>query len=234
MFKQNTQLTDPEFGLIRIRRFRGARAVKLRIDHTGDIRISMPPRIPLLFAQELLNQSRDHIRRNLGTLLRSQAQLREGDIIGKTHKLVILPGESPAKLVGTELHVGLPVHVSADSPDGQKIIKQAALKALRTQAKAYLARRLQTLAAQHGFMYAKIRFGTAGTRWGSCSNNGTISLNIWLMQLPFELIDYVLVHELCHTEQMNHSPKFWALVGGIVPNYKALRRDLKAQHPFIA
>ncbi len=234
MFTRRTQLTDPEFGLINIRRFRGARSVKLRIDHTGDIRISMPPRIPLIFAQELLNQSRDHIRRNLGQLQQHQAQLAHGDIIGKTHRLVIVPGEQFTRIVGTDLHVGLPHNIEPLSAEGQKIIKEAALKALRTQAKAYLARRLQTLADQHGFRFAKIRFGTAGTRWGSCSSSGTISLNIWLMQLPFELIDYVLVHELCHTEQMNHSPKFWALVGSITPNYKQFRRDLKAQHPFSA
>lgn len=102
---------------------------------------------------------------------------------------------------------------------------------LRKQAKVYLPKRLQQLAMEGGFIYQKVRLSSAGTRWGSCSSRGTISLNIWLMDLPRDLSDYVIIHELCHTKQMNHSPRFWKLVAVHCPHYKELRQQLKMYHP---
>ena len=106
-----------------------------------------------------------------------------------------------------------------------------AKKALRKKAKNDLPVRLEQLAAQCGFVYKKSRLSSAGTRWGSCSSQGTISLNIYLMSLPKELIDYVIIHELCHTKHMNHSPQFWQLVAAHCPEFKLLRRRLKQHHP---
>lgn len=227
------QLIDNEFGVIKIRRSRIARNIRLRVDQRGNLGISLPLRAPLFLAKQLLESSRADIRQNLQTISKSRTVLRHGDLIGKTHKLVIIKGDvQKSRIIGTTLEIALPENAAIESPEVQRYIRTAALKALRTQAKAYLTRRLHQLATTYGFSYKKLRFTNAGTRWGSCSSTGTISLNIWLMQLPFELIDYVLVHELCHTKQMNHSSNFWALVETIAPNYKILRRSLKAQQPY--
>jgi predicted metal-dependent hydrolase len=227
-------LEDYEFGAINIRRTRLARSVRLRVDHHGQVSISMPNRAPLYLAKQLLEQARPQIRR---TIVKTEAQLtllKNGDLIGKSHRLIIQEGpELASRLVDTTLHITVPGTLLVESREVQTFIKQAALKALRKQASAYLTRRLTTLAQEHGFQFNDIRFSNAGTRWGSCSTRGTISLNIWLMQLPFELIDYVLIHELCHTVEMNHSPRFWALVENLLPNYKELRRLLRAQHPYL-
>lgn len=193
----------------------------------------MPLRAPMLFAKQLLNSSRDDIRRNLQNIAKTRSVLQHGELIGKTHKLAIVRGTvQKSRIAGTTLEITLPPNAVIESAETQDYIRNAALKALRTQAKAYLSRRLKQLADNYGFSYERLRFTNAGTRWGSCSSTGTVSLNIWLMQLPFELIDYVLVHELCHTKQMNHSPKFWALVEQIIPDYKARRRQLKTQQPY--
>ncbi len=65
------------------------------------------------------------------------------------------------------------------------------------------------------------------SRWGSCTSNKNISINACLCRLPLELAHYVIIHELCHLEEMNHSPRFWTLVEQHVPNWRDLRRELK-------
>jgi predicted metal-dependent hydrolase len=229
-----TSLQDAEFGSVAIRRSHLARNLRLKVNERGALVISMPKRAPLYLAKQLLDEARDQVRRTIQKTQTQLSVLHSGDLIGKSHRLVIREGdELSGRLIGTFIEITITPAMVADSQEVQDYIKQFALKALRTQAKAYLSRQLQLLATRHGFGYSNIRFSNAGTRWGSCSSSGTISLNIWLMQLPFELIDYVLVHELCHTRQMNHSPKFWTLVEAILPNYRELRRALRAQRPYL-
>ncbi|GAP71314.1 hypothetical protein SAMD00024442_10_49 [Candidatus Symbiothrix dinenymphae] len=102
---------------------------------------------------------------------------------------------------------------------------------LASQAKLLLPPRLAELARECGFSYVKVQTRKSKTRWGSCSSKKTISLSFYLLLLPPHLIDYVLLHELCHTVHMNHSPAFWALLdqhtGG---KSKFLRKELRAYH----
>ena len=230
----SSHIIDAEFGTVAIRRSKLSRHVKLKIDARGVISVSMPMRAPLFLAKTLIAQSRPQIRTHLAKATENKAVLLHGDLIGKSHRLAITEGETyNSRLIGGFLQVTLPYGTPPDAPEAQRVIKEAALKALRTQSKAYLTRRLEALATEYGFHYQTVRFSNAGTRWGSCSTSGTISLNIWLMQLPFTLIDYVLIHELCHTRHMNHSAEFWGLVESILPDYRARRTALKAQHPYV-
>lgn len=109
--------------------------------------------------------------------------------------------------------------------------RDAAKKLLAKKAKAELPYRLEFLASKYGYRYARCRLSHAGTRWGSCSSSGTISLNIALMQIPAALRDYVLLHELAHLRQMNHSADFWSEVASTDPMYKRHRKALKMFSP---
>lgn len=75
--------------------------------------------------------------------------------------------------------------------------------------------------------YQKIRIGNQKTRWGSCSSRGTISYNWHLVLMPESIMDYVVVHELCHLVEMNHSPAFWEKVAEVLPDYQSARKWLK-------
>lgn len=106
---------------------------------------------------------------------------------------------------------------------------------LKAKAKRVLPSRLVDLVNTTGIDYNierdGIRLGHMHTRWGSRSSTGTISLNIGLARLPDHLIDYVIIHELCHIVHMNHSPAFWAEVAKYCPRYRDCRKEMKDYRP---
>lgn len=104
-------------------------------------------------------------------------------------------------------------------------------KLLTKKAKEYLPYRLEYYAKLYGYKYDKCRLTHANTRWGSCSSNKTISLNIGLMKVPEVLRDYVILHELAHLNHMDHSKAFWAEVGKHDKNYKVHEKKLKLFSP---
>ena len=101
---------------------------------------------------------------------------------------------------------------------------------LRNQAKEYLPERAAELANQYGFSINKISVRGQKTRWGSCSSRGNISFNYMLLVFRKEVIDYVIIHELCHTKEMNHSEDFWTLVKIFCPSFITLRHELKGRN----
>ncbi|NDV20118.1 DUF45 domain-containing protein [Pseudodesulfovibrio sp. JC047] len=86
---------------------------------------------------------------------------------------------------------------------------------------------LKVMSRDTGLTYAAFQIRRQKTRWGSCSARGTISLNAKLLFLPVELVDHLLLHELCHTRQMNHSDRYWALVESFQPDYRRLEHAVK-------
>lgn len=109
---------------------------------------------------------------------------------------------------------------------------QADIEALRVRAKEYLPRRLSELAGEFGFVYGRVSVRIARTKWGSCTSNNDISLSLFLMTLPPHLIDFVLIHELCHTVHHNHSAEFHSLVDRCVNGReKLLSKELRHFSP---
>ena len=103
----------------------------------------------------------------------------------------------------------------------------AQVEKLRAQAKEALPPRLAQLAAQHGFTYNKVFLKNNVSNWGSCSSKGNINLNLRLVDLPQELQDYVMLHELCHLKYLNHGKEFHALLESVCPGHRELARQMK-------
>ena len=105
------------------------------------------------------------------------------------------------------------------------------LENLKKQAKADFSARVSRLSQQVGVSYGRITLRAQKTRWGSCSAQGNLNFNCLLMLAPEEVRDYVVIHELCHRKQMNHSPAFWAEVARVCPDYARRRQWLKEHGP---
>jgi len=97
------------------------------------------------------------------------------------------------------------------------------------KAKNYIPARVEYFANLMGISYGRIAIRNQKTRWGSCSSKGNLNFNCLLMLTPDEVIDYVVVHELCHRKQMNHSQAFWKEVSSVIPNYKEYVKWLKTE-----
>lgn len=98
---------------------------------------------------------------------------------------------------------------------------------LKRKAAKIIISRLEFFNAIYGYKYQRLSIKDQKTRWGSCTHSGTLSFNCRLALLPSALLDYVVVHELCHLKEMNHSSRFWNLVAKSIPDYKQRRRELK-------
>ncbi len=98
----------------------------------------------------------------------------------------------------------------------------------RAQARKLIAARVRVLGAQMGTKYGRVTIRGQRTRWASCSRKGTLSFNWHLMRLPRPVIDYVIIHELAHLKEMNHSPRFWAVVARNCPQWRTHRAFLRS------
>jgi len=120
-----------------------------------------------------------------------------------------------------QLHLGLP-------PDsGAQRMREATQAWLCAQARALFEQRCRHFATALGVRYTKLSLSSAQTRWGSASVSGAIRLNWRLIHFSPAVIDYVVAHELAHLREMNHSPRFWAVVGSVLPGYEEARQRLR-------
>ena len=106
-------------------------------------------------------------------------------------------------------------------------IRRAIERDLRQLAREVLLPRVTELAAQHGLRVGAVSIRNQRSRWGSCARNGNIALNFRLVQMPAHVCDYVLLHELMHIRQQNHSRRFWRLVEAVCPGFRDAERWLR-------
>jgi len=132
--------------------------------------------------------------------------------LGKAYPLVIVSHQRPALTFD-----GITFQLSTSAqPKAENVF----VRWYKEQAVQLISGRVLTLAGKYGFQYHKVRISSARTRWGSCSSLGTLSFTYRLMMAPPEVLDYVILHELVHTQVRNHSRRFWNQLGKLVPEYK--------------
>lgn len=138
--------------------------------------------------------------------------------LGREVPLRLVPGRKPALVMDRIFKM-----TKSAQPRAESVFEAWYKK----QARSVLTGRVEFFARKYGFNAGKIRISSARTRWGSCSARSTLSFTWRLVMAPPQVIDYVVVHELCHLRELNHSPSFWAQVEAILPDYKSHRKWLK-------
>lgn len=207
----------------------GVRNLRLSIRSDGSVRVTIPSWSPYTTGVSFAQSRAEWIRKHA---IAPPTGLVGGQMIGKSHHLKFIVAASATKstsrLRQTEIVITHPADLATNSEPVQKIATTASLRALRLQAAHLLPMRLQELATKHGFSYKSVTIKNLKTRWGSCDQDANITLNLYLMQLPWSLIDYVLLHELTHTRVMRHGPPFWSAMEAIEPRTQVLRHEIKA------
>ena len=128
--------------------------------------------------------------------------------------------------------IACPAHADFTTDRVQTLVKNAVMRAMRKKAEEYLPPLVQYWSSLFDLPYNKVTISKARSRWGSCSSKRDISLSFYLMLLPAHLMDYVILHELAHTREMNHGPKFWELLNQLTDGKAlALRKELRMHRP---
>lgn len=197
--------------------------IKVTLKKEGQILVTMPILCPYKFARDFLLKNFEKIKS-----FKVENQILMPNLKTKFDTLKIIEANELKTIVKNNIvYFYYPNNMDFKSSEIQKALKEAHFKAIKIEAKNYLPSRLEFLAKKYGFNYGKVALRNQKTRFGSCSYQNNINLNINLMNYDFDCIDYVLIHELCHIKIKNHSEKFWAEVEKYCPNYKALRKTIK-------
>ena len=207
----------------RVRRSPRARRVRVSVDGSGEVEVVLPKRAPERAAAQAVRELTPWIERRRRTLARAAAELArpEGTVpfLGQDLRLVPQPGRERVHRRGDELLV--------PKRDAAAAIERW----YRRQARAEIAPRLDAATARAGSTYTGLTIRGQKTRWASCSTTGHMSFNWRLLLAPEAVLDYVVEHEVCHLERMDHSPRFWALLESRVPDWREHARWLRRYGP---
>lgn len=223
-------IRDEVLGQITFRFSTRARHYSLRMTG-GKVVAVIPPGGTEAQMVEILRENREKLQRLQGRVA-LPLRLEEGtDWPMAAFRLSIFRARQPrftVRLEGDCLRMACPEETDFGDPDVQERMRLLLRRAFLFQAKRLLPPRLETLAARHGLHYDSVRITSSRTRWGSCAAGKRINLSAGLMALPWHLVDFVLLHELCHTVEMNHSARFHALLNRLTDGREQqLDRELK-------
>lgn len=223
----------PGIGLVTLQKHARSRSLRLSVSVGGEVRVSMPRWTPYAAAAAFATANQSWIEKERG--VRRLPLLESGQRVGKQHYLRFehVFGNTPltTRVTKNEVIVRVSTSEVVGSANVQRRARTASARALKQEANHLLPPRLHQLALKHDFDYKTVQVKSLKRRWGSCSSDGAIALNLYLMELPWEFIDYVLLHELNHTRHMHHGPKFWQALEALLPNARKVSKQLRTYQP---
>ena len=195
------------------------RSIGLRIGRDG-LTVTLPNRLPIIEAERAIHQKLDWILQKLAEQTQALQQLAHGaNVLWLGEAITLHAGSTRNRLDGGSLHLA--------ASDQHVFLALALRRFCQRHARIHFAERVAVWGERMGLHPAKLALSSARGRWGSCTAAGGLRLNWRLMQAPPAVIDYVVIHELAHLAELNHSPRFWAIVEAHCPHWKTQRQWLK-------
>lgn len=224
-------IQDSELGEVIFRVSRRNKRYAIRII-SGQVIATMPVNGNEQYLMEFVNRKRDWIIKALKNSPPPFFFHPSAEFTAATFTMKVVCAERANVLTRLKdgiLTVTFPNGTCFEEKRIQALLHTILKNVYRHEAKRLLPGRVMALAGKYGFACNGVKINSSRTHWGSCTSRKTINLSLYLMKLPLHLVDYVLLHELCHTMEMNHSEHFWKLMdkvtGGQALN---LRKELKA------
>lgn len=206
-------LSDDEFGKIVIHSRRLAKNITMRVRPDG-LHISAPYRCKTEKILEAVKPFREQLLERFREVAPRRIDF-DYVISAECFRLRFAPGRLKFFILRKEddgMCIYCPRDVDFLSEEVQQLARKAVVRALKKAAEEYLPPLLSVWSERFGLPYKSVRINTARSRWGSCTASRAIRLSCYVMLLPSHLMDYVLLHELAHTKEMNHGPRFWELL----------------------
>lgn len=208
----------------KLRYSRKAKYLRLQINNDNQLEVVLPGRVSINEAEKFIREKSGWIIKHLKTSnIKEEKYLILGKEIKATQSFDFFIQKHEVSFQNSELKIISPYN-------SKEHIRKIYEEWLKNQAKTYIPELVNKLAEKYKFRINKIFIRGQKTRWGSCSSKNNLSFNYKLMMYRKEIIEYVIVHELCHLIEMNHSKKFWDNVDRLIPDYKILRKELKTNN----
>ncbi len=227
-------ITLPKIGEVNMHYNSRAKNFSIKLAPHKGIRVTVPRGMSFEAAEKSVIERTEWIKQAIQKIQKIENQAiifdENSNFKTKFHQLKIQKsklGKITGQIGNGLIEVNYPENLSVKDVQLQNFIKKLIIIALTKEAKVILPQRLKEVAIKYNFRYNRVSIRNAKTRWGSCSSENNISLSLHLMRLPEHLIDYVLLHELCHTIEKNHGPRFWALLQKVTGNAKMLAKEMK-------
>lgn len=233
MISKKQIISDKDFGKIHFVVRRSARNITMRVKEDG-LHVTTPPYRSITALLEAIAPFRERLR-NVCSEVKPKPFDLNFSIEAECFRLKL--ETSPLKNFTVSMRdetvvIACPAHADFTTDRVQTLVKNAVIRAMRKKAEEYLPPLVQYWSSLFDLPYNKVTISKARSRWGSCSSKRDISLSFYLMLLPAHLMDYVILHELAHTREMNHGPKFWELLNQLTDDKAlALRKELRMHRP---
>ncbi len=226
-----SKYSDKELGTIVFKRSKRAKRMNVKI-FSERLEVSLPYGCSENDGMRFINSIREKLLKQQKTVSEKTVLITENNPL-QTLTFVVNVKKVERKDIFSTLKSGVlaieyPDFLDEKDAKTQQYFWNSINYFLRIEAKRILPFRTYELAKKYDFRFSEVKIQSAKTRWGSCNHKQIINLSFYLLLLPQHLIDYVILHELCHTKEMNHSPQFWHLMDKVTNgNGKKLRSELK-------